>query len=354
MSAPVVSGRREFLARTFGVDSVVAQSGTHLALGRVTAGSLRVAGLRRVSAYPENLAIGPVAADPADLARLRELMWTAHGEILSRGDVSDPVGYLARAQPPVFVWVTPRWRDRLALWSLLHAARNEGVASLIRIVSLATATSASRITRSDAVQMLARAEKVTSELARMASRLWRAYCAATPRALLKHPFERTAATLVTRADLRWYVEALPRARGHGSDRMKWGLSYRDTMLLTGFGTRDWTTPRQWLGAADFSSPKAVFFREVGNDYVLERWRALATGDAPLLELHESAGASAWAGMEARLTTHGRVALNGALNSLDDVPALQIGGYVAYRPPYWVATRIGPRWIASEISRSTYR
>jgi hypothetical protein len=323
-----------------------------IALNRIFAGQLRQAGYLDVKVCVDNLAIGPVAQDHEALADLRAVFWAGLDEAqLSADDVADIKSIFEHSPPCISVWATHRWRDRLALWCILAYALRVGYSSELYIVEPSgggePVDSFVKVSPDELASCVRRARRNTSELMDQASALWGAYCASTPEELSRLAFDRLKAFPEARAAFRWYAEALPRKVHRRSPRAgarSLRLSYRDATLLEGYNVDRWITPLDWLRGQDMSGFAGSLVRELGDVYALERWSAFSRGECPLLEAcRVPGGTTAWNSIAFRMSEFGRHVFTKGFGDSEVLPSLQVGGYVAYREPVWVAFEIGEDW-----------
>jgi hypothetical protein len=326
----------------------------HLILDRARAGQLREAGHADVVVFVDNLAVGPAVADLDRLRAARDGFWSARGEGCAAGDMR---AVLAGSPETLIVWATHRWRERLALWCLLHTAAESGHGGDVRLVEPLEVGDPMRPvgfgSAGEIAAHLGRAQRVTAEMLAEASRLWRAYCSPTPEAVARLSFDRLRCFRRARLAFRSYTMSLPRLRVPDAAQA-WKLSPRDEVLLRGYERDRWTTPLAWIRAQGMEGPAGAILGEFGDVQALERWSSFTASARPLLEARDvSIGKSSWTKTEYRLTEDGSRALRGLLDDPRDVPRLEVGGYVAYRDPLWSASWIGDDWaIAPGPSSAT--
>lgn len=317
----------------------------HVTPGVVLAGTLRVAGHREAHGLYDSLAIGPVARSLPRLDEIRRglaagrLGWRGHYRM---GELARAVNDLRRG---AVLWTTTSWPNRLSLWCLLHALGDDALGvPLAYPMRDGVINEFFNLTRREIEACLASAESVDVRMLAEARTLWSAYAARQPRALARLGWSSLRAFPEARGLFAAYARVLPReTRRRGGSR--WRISSFDELLVHRFSRSEWRTPITWMR----TEPQAqALFRERGDVCVPERMLALCAGKHALLESRpRPEGPSMWNNLELRLSEAGERALKVGVDELRHVPGLPIGGYVAYRSPYWIAERTGARWSIAE-------
>lgn len=307
---------------------------THVCSNLSLAGALRIHGCARVRAFCENFAVGPVAQSLPSFAAARSSYWRGAAAV---GDYApgDLTSVARPGPPPVLVWTTSWWRERLTLWWILSAVADLGsvadwsIADPSRTAEGEPEGPLCVLTPEEIDQHIESARPVQASDIHEARMLWAAFAAPTPAAVRDVDWSTVRQFPDARRLFARYADALPRW-----DAGRSFLSPNDLTLI-GWLSREWRP----LTGLDLDSPsQETFFDlavELGNSYVLDRLAAFADGPNNLIASRViSPERTPWTRQQYRLTAHGERVLTEGFEDPGAIPEVSIGGYVAYRPPIW--------------------
>lgn len=307
----------------------------HVVPGALVAGRLRQLGYRHVRALHDNLAVGPVALDPALTCDLRRAYWLSRGIEAGVDDLHD----LDDPATPKVLWSVPTWSARLSCWRVLHGCGPGGrgagwrFASWQRpVVSEPEESAYEELGRDRVREQLRTAVAVGEDLRDAAACLWTAYASRTPEAVATLRWHDMPAYPSARAHFAAYADALPR-RGRVPGVAL--VSRNDELLLAAVSSTTWQRPVDLLRVHARVPALLRVMTRYGDDFMIARWRSFAAAPCRALELRPVAGINAWTDCELRLSRTGAALLRDGTCDPAALPSLQVGGAVAYRHPLWV-------------------
>ncbi len=329
-------------------DAVQRDSVLHVAHGALVAGRLRQLGYRHVHALSDNLAAGPVAVEVARTSELRRGYWASRGFDASvLDDCVDDLDCLDAPARAKVLWAAASWPARLACWRLLHAIAIGERGSPWRLArwakserSEAEASAYEHLGRDRVRAQLRAAVAVGADRLEAAARLWTAYASPTPEAVATLPWQDFAAFPAARASFGAYADALPR-RGRSPGVVL--VSRNDALLLSAVSSATWQRPVDLLRADAESSALLGLMTRYGDDFMIARWHAFAASSCGALALRPVAGINPWTDCELRRTRVGEALLADGTRDPTELPALHVGGTVAYRHPLWLCGEADGTW-----------
>ncbi len=320
-------------------DAVQRDSVLHVAHGALVAGRLRQLGYRHVHALSDNLAAGPVAVEVARTSELRRGYWASRGFDASvLDDCVDDLDCLDAPARAKVLWAAASWPARLACWRLLHAIAIGERGSPWRLARWAKSERSEA--EASAYEHLRAAVAVGADRLEAAARLWTAYASPTPEAVATLPWQDFAAFPAARASFGAYADALPR-RGRSPGVVL--VSRNDALLLSAVSSATWQRPVDLLRADAESSALLGLMTRYGDDFMIARWHAFAASSCGALALRPVAGINPWTDCELRRPRVGEALLADGTRDPTELPALHVGGTVAYRHPLWLCGEADGTW-----------